>query len=294
MRPRPWVCHARPPTSGCGAFAMRAGGLVDRRRPPGAVRTAQPRCSAHRGRPPRDTSRPSPAGLCPGRPRSTIYGVLRREGISRLSFIDRPTRTVVRYERERPGELLHVDVKKLGRIREAAAGRITVGDRQPGAMTKPGRLRLPPCGRRRLQSGRLRPGAADEKGRPVPSSCATPRPISLSRVTIERVMTDNALNYRTSKNFRRRSTTRDHPQANQELPASDQWQGRAVQPDSPRRVRLQDALHHQRPSASPPSSPGSLPTIRIDLIRPSVGSPRCSAPSTTLTGITPRRSKQVS
>jgi transposase len=28
-----------------------------------------------------------------GRPRSTIYGVLRRAGISRLSFIDRPTRT---------------------------------------------------------------------------------------------------------------------------------------------------------------------------------------------------------
>lgn len=37
-----------------------------------------------------------------GRPRSTIYGVLRRAGVSRLSFIDRPTRTVVRYERERP------------------------------------------------------------------------------------------------------------------------------------------------------------------------------------------------
>jgi len=53
-----------------------------------------------------------------GRQRSTIYGVLRRERLSRLSFIDRPTRTVVRYERDRPGELLHVDVKKLGRIRE--------------------------------------------------------------------------------------------------------------------------------------------------------------------------------
>ena len=31
-----------------------------------------------------------------GRPRSTIYGVLRREQLSRLTFIDRPTRTVVR------------------------------------------------------------------------------------------------------------------------------------------------------------------------------------------------------
>jgi transposase len=42
-----------------------------------------------------------------GRPRSTIYGVLRREGVSRLSWIDRPTRTIVRYERAAPEELLH-------------------------------------------------------------------------------------------------------------------------------------------------------------------------------------------
>jgi transposase len=59
-----------------------------------------------------------------GRPRSTIYGVLRRAGISRLNFIDRPTRTVVRYERARPGELLHVDVKKLGRIREGGGWKV--------------------------------------------------------------------------------------------------------------------------------------------------------------------------
>lgn len=60
------------------------------------------------------------------RPRSTIYGVLRRVGIKRLSFIDRPTHTVVRYERERPRELLHVDVKKLSRIRDGG-GRRTHG-----------------------------------------------------------------------------------------------------------------------------------------------------------------------
>ena len=52
-----------------------------------------------------------------GRHRSTIYGVLRREGVSRLAWIDRPTHTVVRYERARPGELIHVDVnpQNLGR-----------------------------------------------------------------------------------------------------------------------------------------------------------------------------------
>jgi transposase InsO family protein len=49
-----------------------------------------------------------------GRPASTIGKVLRRLGHSRLPRAQRDPK--VRYERERPGELLHVDVKKLGRF----------------------------------------------------------------------------------------------------------------------------------------------------------------------------------
>jgi transposase InsO family protein len=49
-----------------------------------------------------------------GLPASTVWKVLRRYGVSRLP---RPARgPVVRYERERPGELLHVDIKRLGRF----------------------------------------------------------------------------------------------------------------------------------------------------------------------------------
>lgn len=51
-----------------------------------------------------------------GHPRSTVYGVLRRHHVPRLRDLDRPTRIPIRYERARPGELIHVDVKKLGRI----------------------------------------------------------------------------------------------------------------------------------------------------------------------------------
>ena len=51
-----------------------------------------------------------------GCPRSTIYGILRRHGLSRLDHLDRPSAVPVRYERDQPGELLHLDVKKLGRI----------------------------------------------------------------------------------------------------------------------------------------------------------------------------------
>ncbi len=51
-----------------------------------------------------------------GLPRSTIYGVLRRQRVPRLADLDRPTQRPVRYERARPGELVHLDVKKLARI----------------------------------------------------------------------------------------------------------------------------------------------------------------------------------
>jgi transposase InsO family protein len=50
------------------------------------------------------------------RPASTVGKVLRRFGCSRLERARRDRR--VRYERERPGELLHVDTKKLGRFWE--------------------------------------------------------------------------------------------------------------------------------------------------------------------------------
>ena len=51
-----------------------------------------------------------------GSPRSTITDVLRRHGLSRLRDRDRSSGVPIRYVRERPGELLHIDVKKLGRI----------------------------------------------------------------------------------------------------------------------------------------------------------------------------------
>jgi transposase InsO family protein len=59
-----------------------------------------------------------------GMPRSTIYGVLRRHGMSRLAHTDRTSGVVVRYQRQHPGELVHIDVKKLGRIPDGGGHRI--------------------------------------------------------------------------------------------------------------------------------------------------------------------------
>lgn len=46
---------------------------------------------------------------------STVGLVLRRLGLNRLARLD-PTPPVIRYERERPGEMIHLDIKTLGRI----------------------------------------------------------------------------------------------------------------------------------------------------------------------------------
>ena len=48
-------------------------------------------------------------------PRSTVAGVLQRQDLSQLKNLD-PPEPVVRYEHDGPGEMLHLDIKKLGRF----------------------------------------------------------------------------------------------------------------------------------------------------------------------------------
>jgi transposase InsO family protein len=55
-----------------------------------------------------------PIGWELGLAASTVHAILRRHGQSRLN--QQAKEPVVRYERERPGELIHIDVKRLGRI----------------------------------------------------------------------------------------------------------------------------------------------------------------------------------
>ena len=56
---------------------------------------------------------------------STVWRVLCRYGVSRLRDLDPPTgRIIRRYEKKVPGELVHVDIKKLGRIPEGGGWRV--------------------------------------------------------------------------------------------------------------------------------------------------------------------------
>jgi transposase InsO family protein len=55
---------------------------------------------------------------------STVSGILERIGLGKLSRLE-PPEPANRYERQRPGELLHIDVKKLVRIEGGAGHRVT-------------------------------------------------------------------------------------------------------------------------------------------------------------------------
>ena len=59
------------------------------------------------------------------RPLSTVSGILTRIGMGRLGRLG--LESVERYERARPGELIHIDVKKLGRIVGGAGKRVFGG-----------------------------------------------------------------------------------------------------------------------------------------------------------------------
>ena len=59
-----------------------------------------------------------------GIPSSTVHAVLVRCGVNRLSHLDRATgEPIRRYEHERPGDLIHLDVKKLGKVPDGGGWR---------------------------------------------------------------------------------------------------------------------------------------------------------------------------
>jgi transposase InsO family protein len=136
-----------------------------------------------------------------GSPRSTITDVLRRHGLSRLTDRDRPSGVPIRYVRERPGELLHMDVKKLGRIPDGG------GHRVHGRGPRPGRLRGHGYDYVHQAIDDMSRVAyvdvfADERG-PTCARFLRDAAAWFARqgVRIERVMTDNAKNYTLSRDF---------------------------------------------------------------------------------------------
>lgn len=80
---------------------------------------------------------PARIGYLLGLQPSTVHKVLSRFGLAKLSWLDRATgRVVRRYEHENPGDMIHVDIKKLGRIPDGGGHRVM--DRAAGKKNKTG------------------------------------------------------------------------------------------------------------------------------------------------------------
>ncbi len=194
------------------------------------------------------------AGL-PVLPASTIGAVVRRWQLPRLGEVDRvmgesirSRATTVRYARDRQGELLHVDVKKLDRVPYGGGWRLhgrseAVRGRGTAVLVHVAVDHTP-----RIAYAEVLP---DEKG----ITCAR----FLHRaaqwfhdahgVWDERVLTDNAKSYRDSLGTGSRSARRCRSSAGSSSPAArGQRQGRAVQPHAAKRVGLLRRLARQHPA----------------------------------------------
>jgi hypothetical protein len=105
-----------------GSTAARAGRIPARPRPPRRPSSGCWRC-AGTGDWDRRLGPARIAGIV-GLPASTVHRILTRHAMPKLAWPDHPTGRPVRYERARPGELVHVDIKKLGRLREGGGWRV--------------------------------------------------------------------------------------------------------------------------------------------------------------------------
>jgi transposase InsO family protein len=128
-----------------------------------------------------------------GMARSTVGLILRRMGLGKLTALE-PKVPIVRYERSHPGEMIHLDIKKLGRFDRA--GHRATGDRQKGRSYRAGWDFLHVCvdDASRLAYTEILPSERKED-----TTAFLQRALAwLGRhgVSVQRVMTDNGSAYR--------------------------------------------------------------------------------------------------
>ena len=171
-RPRPPVSASAARASGWAATGRRASsGLLDR--------SSAPRRVANRTRRAGRGDRRCCAGCASRRPRSPrrwgwrsrpCRGSSPGSGMGRLGRLG--LEPAERYERARPGELIHIDVKKLGPDQRGAGQRV---ERPQALQPRPHRRRGPPPAHRRL-GVRARRRSTTTPAWPTPKSSPTRRP----------------------------------------------------------------------------------------------------------------------
>ena len=126
---------------------------------------------------------------------ATVSRILKRLGLNRIQALE-PVEPVRRYEREHPGELIHIDIKKLGRF-ERIGHRIT-GDRRQGETRGAGFEFVHVCidDASRLAFSQILPDEKKESA--VTFLQAAVAYFASLGVTVARVMTDNGSCYRSA------------------------------------------------------------------------------------------------
>jgi hypothetical protein len=246
---------------------------------------------------------------------STVNRVLRREGLPPLNEVDLATRRelrgpVVRYERDRPGELVHVDIKKLGKIPDGGGhhthGR-AVGKLHSRLTTRLRKGSHPVIGYGYVHTAlddhsRLAYSEVLQDETAASTAAWWERAIAwfaLRGITIERVLTDNGPLLPLDAVGRCLPTSRHHPETHPRLPPTDQRQGRALPPDIARRMglhpplqlrevthrrlaqmaaHLQPSPHPHRARRPPTSEPRDQPVRSVQLA--ANAEPALSAPPT--------------
>ena len=183
---------------------------------------------------------------------STVSGILTRIGMGRLGRLG--LEPAERYERERPGELIHIDVKKLGRIQGGYGKRITGNRRQPTTLASP----TPPVGVTSRSAGNTstspsttRPAWPTSRSSPTrrrrPRSASSPEPSRTSPATASPSKADHRQRLRLPLSVARDRLPhpRHPPPANASLPTADQRQSRALHPHHARRLGLRRDLPRQ-------------------------------------------------
>ena len=198
---------------------------------------------------------------------ATVSRVLKRLGLNKLSALE-PAEPPRRYERERPGEMIHIDIKKLGKF-DQIGHRIT-GDRKGQSNSRGvGWEFLHVCIDDASRVAFSRIMKSERKACAVAFLRAAVAYYKSLGITVERVMTDNGSCYR-SKAFARacRRLRIKHIRTRPYTP-TNQWQGRALHPNiacenGPMRAPI--STPHSAPTSCPSSS---TDTTGIDLTPPS-------------------------
>lgn len=225
---------------------------------------------------------------------ATVHRELKRRGINRRRDMDRPTgedmRKVIRYEKGAPGDQLHIDVKKVGKIPRGGGWRIHGRDTE--------------LGKQSVRKVNKRPGytyihaAVDDHSRLAYAEChdneqAVTAIEFLERalifyeghgITVREVLTDNGSAYISNlwkhalrdKDIKHRRTRRQHPQTNGKverfnLTMKNEWLYiRAYMSEEDRREHLIPFLNeynHDRPHSAianrPPITRAPQPGVRL-------------------------------